>query len=509
MKKNGILWLSLAIVLVLVVGIVLAATHFVFVNGHVYPKQAQALDLRDRELTVEDYEAIARKLPQCYLVWNIPFQGGTLSSDSETLTVTTLTDEDVQVLEYAVALRTVDGWNCQDYAQLAQLQQRHPNATVRFHMTISGQDCDQDTRKLSLKGLSEEDARRLTYLPKLSQVAVSQCENYELLMRLQQEYPQWNLSYTVQLGETEYDWDSKTIQAEDATCDQLAAALPALPNLTQLQLVNPEGEGEALLGLRDTYTQVEMHWQLERYGQTVTDETTQWDISGVEVASCEEVEQAAAFLPALETLIMSDCGIDNETMAAFRERQRDNYKVVWTVYLGTRRAVRTDEEKLFGNCYFWDEELVNLKYCEDMIAIDIGHSGAKNIDFVAYMPHLTYFIIADTGVRDLTALSNCKELIWLELGWCNIESYEPLLGCTALEDLNIGRTFADPAPISKMTWLKNLWCMERSAAVQAQWREDLPDTNIVGIGTDVVAYGWRRLPNYYKMRDALDMYYMS
>ena len=95
------------------------------------------------------------------------------------------------------------------------------------------------------------------------------------------------------------------------------------------------------------------------------------------------------------------------------------------------------------------------------------------------------------------------------MGWDAIESYEPLLGCTALEDLNIGRTFADPEPISQMTWLKNLWCMEISGATQYAWRLALPDTNIVGKGNDVVAYGWRRLPNYYKMRDALGMYYMD
>ena len=41
------------------------------------------------------------------------------------------------------------------------------------------------------------------------------------------------------------------------------------------------------------------------------------------------VESLANLLPNLQKLIMSDCGIDNETMADFRERARDRYKVVW------------------------------------------------------------------------------------------------------------------------------------------------------------------------------------
>ena len=78
-----------------------------------------------------------------------------------------------------------------------------------------------------------------------------------------------------------------------------------------------------------------------------------------------------------------------------------------------------------------------------------------------------------------------------------------------MEDLNISRTFADPEPISQMTWLKNLWCMERGGAVTYKWTQDLPDTHVVGGDHDAISFGWRKLPNYYKMRDALDMYYMD
>ena len=78
-----------------------------------------------------------------------------------------------------------------------------------------------------------------------------------------------------------------------------------------------------------------------------------------------------------------------------------------------------------------------------------------------------------------------------------------------LEDVNLSRTFADPEPVKKMTWLKNLWCMERGNGVVYEWTQALPNTHVVGIGTDAIGYGWRKLPNYYKMRDALDMYYMD
>ena len=200
-------------------------------------------------------------------------------------------------------------------------------------------------------------------------------------------------------------------------------------------------------------------------------------------------------------------------MAAFREEKRAEYKVVWTVYLGSIAKCRTDATKFMpltqGDGYFQDWNAKDLKYCEDLEAIDIGHSRVKYIEWVAYMPHLKYLILADTDVRRLDGIENCKELVWLELSWCPVESYEPLVGCTALEDLNISRTFADPEPISQMTWLKNLYMIFGSGSDAWKCTQALPNTRVVANGDATVGGGWRRLPNYYAMRDCLGMYYMN
>ena len=60
-----------------------------------------------------------------------------------------------------------------------------------------------------------------------------------------------------------------------------------------------------------------------------------------------------------------------------------------------------------------------------------------------------------------------------------------------------------------MTWLKNLWVIECNAGVTYKMTQALPNTRVQGSGNATVASGWRNLPNYYAMRDALGMYYMS
>lgn len=511
-KKLTILLVS-AIALLLVAVVAVGAVTLVYVGGGFYPKNAQALDLRERELTVEDFEALTEKMPDCYMLWNVPFRGGKLESNTQSITLTSVTAEDVAALDYLTELRDVDATGCTDYALLRELQNRHPNATVRYQMTISGVTCDQDTESLALQGLSQEDGALLSYLPKLQKVAVSDCEDYAFLRQLQEANPQWNLTYTVALGDKTVAWDTQSLDAENLTYEDVANALAGLPNLQTLTLRNPDAQGQELLALREAYPDVDIHWQVELYGQTVTDETTELDISGNQISTCEEVEAAVACLPNLEKLIMSDCGIDSETMAAFRERQRDNYKVVWTVYLGSKCKVRTDDTYFMpikqGEYYFQDSYSHDLMYCEDMVCIDLGHHKIHNIDFVAYMPHLKYLIIAHTEVQHVDPIVNCQELIYLEVDWSTIRDYTPIAQLKNLEDLNLNETYCDITPILSMTWLKNLWAPGRSYTVRQQLIEALPNTHLQLTDQAPAGEGWRNLQNYYDMRDCLGMYYMD
>ena len=78
-----------------------------------------------------------------------------------------------------------------------------------------------------------------------------------------------------------------------------------------------------------------------------------------------------------------------------------------------------------------------------------------------------------------------------------------------IEDLNIGNTFCDITPILEMTWLKNLYMIFGNGGSAYKASQALPDTHVVASGTATVGGGWRRLQNYYDMRDMLGMYYMD
>ena len=83
------------------------------------------------------------------------------------------------------------------------------------------------------------------------------------------------------------------------------------------------------------------------------------------------------------------------------------------------------------------------------------------------------------------------------------------MDCTALEDLNLGNTFVDVTPILGMTWLKNVYFILGSQSAAYKVSQAIPDAHVVASGNATVGGGWRRLQNYYDMRDCLNMPYMN
>lgn len=559
-KLNPVLLIVLAAAL-LAVGIAVwfLLTH-VRVAGAFYSRNADVLDLRFADVTTADYDKLRKKAPNSEILWRIPFQGKTYDQDTDVLYVTSLTDEDVATLDYFTRLKTVEAQECTDYPQLAALTARRPEVTVEYTVTIDGREYPQDTAVVSISGITEEEINLLTYLPELTAVTAVGCRTPEQMTRLRDFCQEKGLSFALRFGTKTYP---DTVQELDVTgvTDGELELLQLLPELKTLHLKNPEADPETVAQLRSTYPKADISWEVEIAGVSFPDDTKEVDLSAVLESSAaqtaagtaagtqtaagaqtttktqtttgaatgtqstketqstapavtlnlEDLEKKMSYLSDAKQVFLGKCGLDNEELAALRERVRDSYKLVWTVQLGKKLTARTDDTTFMPVrehvYYFLDEDAYNLRYCEDMLCVDVGHMGLTNIDFVKGMPHLQILILAHNGqLQDISPISSCKELIFLELDWSAVKDFTPLVGCTSLEDLNIGLTYPSVEPLMQMTWLKNLWMVDRGGAYQLS--QALPDTKIVASADVTVGAGWRNLPNYYKMRDMLGMEYM-
>ena len=477
MKKNKLLPV---ILIVLVVAIVLGflgyrkyQDQFAYINEVRYEKKVEALDLsgqplgnpeelkpftelklldlRDTGITAGEYESVKSWLPETEILWDIPFQGQFYPQNTAALTVTALTREDIAALAYFTELKTVSAEDCPDYAALHELRMQRPDLELRYTVPVCGENYGYDVTELVLPG---------------------------------------------------------------ADAAVIGEVLPYLTELKAVELTAPLAPVEEILALRESFPDITFSWHLELAGIPVDEFTETLDLTGIPM-TVEEMDAVLPYLLNLTYVDMTDCGISNEEMEALNNRY-ENIKIVWTVILGSSYRMRTDAtffHPVQFNYYPKGDELYNLRYCHDIIMLDVGHMFINDCEFVAFMPHLKYLILAETTVHDLTPLTGLKELVYLELFIMRIDDFSPLLTLTALEDLNLHYTDGDVNIIAQMTWLKNLWWnnvdyKRLTKEEQQLLRDSIPGCNFDFTSPSSTGGKWRELPNYYAQRDAAGTYYM-
>lgn len=514
--------------------VLLLSGKFVIAGGGLLPAHASRLNLKKRNLSIAQYEEIHQKLPECVVLWSVPFQGGRVPSDAEVVTISSYDEEDAAKLAYFTNLKTVDGTGCEDFQSLYELQCHNPDLSVLYNVIIDGTKYGQDTTVIDVPNLTADQIAALECLPMLNQVNAAGCTNEKLLLQAQKDHPYWNMHFDVRIQGKLFSADTQNAALSGCNAEELNLILSALGQLKSLQLDHPAVTGDVLTAARKAYPNTDIHWTVDIYGQDCSDTLKELEISGVKLSGVDEAKAAAAYFPDLERITLIDTELDDAEIAAYRDEARDRYKVVWKLYIGRKSVAMSDDTWFFPtqqrDYYFQDADSYKLRYLEDCIAVDVGDQpNLKNVEWAVGMPHLQYLILAHTNVTNISALANCKELKFLECDLDNIhiKDLTPLNECTAMEDLNLGYTVGDASQIAGMTWLKHLWWRNASVTDQKLLMESLcgaaytfdaegnavdPEGNILDL-TDktvlrfqmqsAVGAGWRRLPGYYAMRDAL------
>lgn len=510
-KKLLVIALLALLLVAVLVGLVWHMNHYKMVDFKFYPKDAQALDLREEEITVKHFDKLRRQLPGCEIRWNVPFQDTYYDSEITELTVNHLTETDLKRLAYFEKLKVLDARSCTDYSLLLNLRTGRPDLNMLYNIPLDGTSYDQDSASVELSGLTAEELSLLPCLTKLDTVIVKAGGSGENLELLQDYCKENRLAFCISAGSTILPEDAQQVRIEGITEEDLSL-LEFLPQLKSVHLIEPAASAEAVLAFQSQRSDLTVTWEKTVCGVLCSNETVDVDLSEQTVPSIEAVEQGLAYFPNVKSVFLGEPGIDNEQIAAYRERSQDKYKVVWVVDLSGRMKVRTDIDNFMpsrdGWGYVRDHEVDNIRYCEDLICIDLGHMGIKDVSFLEPLVNLEYLILAHTEVQYINGIENCKKLKFLELDWSCIRDLSPLVGCTALEDLNIGNTWPDITPVLQMTWLKNLYMIYGSGGDAWKASQALPNTRVVASGNATVGSGWRKLPNYYAMRDILGMYYM-
>lgn len=407
------------------------------------------LDLRYTGITPEQLLWLRGRMPECEILWMIPFQGQYLPEDTKSVTVTSLTSEDVALLHLMPQLETVDGRLCPDPAPLLELKTRNPHLNVYYSVPLEGKAIAWDAVELSVAG---EDFFKLS------------------------------------------------------------EAIDLLPRLKAVTITKPVADVDAITGLEEIWEHISFSYCLDLYGQAVELDVETLDFTGIPMENTQALEAAMPLLTRLKHVEMVDCGIPDEDMAALNERWPDTF-FAWEIAIGKFkiRNDATHFMPYQYRHKLTDADADKLKYLTELICIDFGHMNISRSDYLAYMPKLQYLLICDTLITDISYCANMKDLKYAEFFLTPIKDFSPLLECPNLVDLNVSYCHPeDPLIFGQMPQLKNLWfrCTARSATIR-YLNQALPNTRMVFTEGSSTGDGWRELPNYYAQRDILGMYYME
>ena len=148
------------------------------------------------------------------------------------------------------------------------------------------------------------------------------------------------------------------------------------------------------------------------------------------------------------------------------------------------------------------EELSVLKYCWNLMALDVGHNKIDNLDFLYDLPNLRVLILACNAITDITPLASLEHLEYVELFNNKITDVTPLKDLPHLMDLNLSfNRIADLSPVENIKTIKRLWLFSSQKinkspdpAVVDALRAALPDAEIDTIHHPTTGT-WRYIAN--------------
>lgn len=531
-KKAWIGILAAALVLLIAAG-VFVGVNYTSVDGKLVSRRTEKLDLRGENITAEQLTKAREKLPDAHILWDIAIGGKTIDGESENIVTADFSAGDIPAFARLENLASADVSACSDISAILALRAALPEVRVFWTVPLAGESFDGDSENIIVPDASEEELRAaLVRLPELKTLTLTGSTlSLESQLALKEEFPSVSFVWDVTLAGKTFVSDAAALDftgtplTED-TLSEIGAALVLLPDARSVTLTACGLSEDALRTFSAAHPEVLTIWETQLFGVTFTTDAEEIEFTDIPltVEDAAQIEDMLPYMPNLKKVVMLRCGISNEDMEEINLRHED-VQFVWMVQVYAY-GVRTDQTYFsIYNCeytYGIDDHLADeLRYCHDMIAVDLGHMHLYgDTYFLTQMPHLQYLILASAGPDPIPELASLKELRFLELGKASFTDITPLAECPNLTDIDLmykrvksdAVAEADIETLCKMKQLKRLYIGGNmyNDEQMARLREALPDTQIiVHLSPEWFAQRWREAEIYFEMRDALHMYYID
>lgn len=424
-----------------------------------------------------------------------------LRKKAEYLTVAA-TKQDFSLLEECINLKYLDLTGSTCYEEILAYANAHPQVELVYTAPLGNLMLSNSETHAVLKNDAfspELLISQMKYLPRLTHLDLPKTTlSRSQLDALRTAYPDLQLYYTVELLGKEYDSGNTEINLSNLTSDTLAEAaekLALLPAVTDVQLSERLSMADVKF-LMEQFPEIHFQYTFDLFGKTLSTEEERVEYTNVSVGNsgADQIRAALDIMPKCTYFKLENCGLDNEVLASI-QADYPNTKIVWRVSFGGQYSLLTDETTLRTVYGVENSHNAILKYCTSLKYIDMGHNTTlTDISFASYMPDLEILILSGSSVKNVDALANCKNLVFLEMANClSLEDISGLKDCKNLRFLNIGFSrVTDLSPIEDLPLERFVYLGPKiDKETQAAFEESHPNCWVRFTGSDPLSLGWK------------------
>jgi len=495
-----------------------------------YP-DLEVLDLRNVDATEQLVNDLSAHLEECIILWLVPIGSSRYDNSLSEITLPDDTNaDDIRKLSYFSNLERVNATKC--VISEALLKECLKFSDIAFTWSIAGVPVSADTSRLDLSGTILESAEPLQILlksyPNIIEVDLTNANmSRESLLSLKDRHGNANLIRNIEIAGKSISCWEESIDLTGIEPDEIEGLIGSLSFFPTLETVDLSGQPfpvESIEMLKQTYPDVYFNFTLNAFSKLLTTNSERVDLSEITIKTHEEVASVLRYFPNIKEVNLCDTGINNSQM----EQLIDAFpgvKFIWYIRIGGWK-IRTDitafskgqRQKFLngmgeflddGKTNFYSEDLEPLKYCKDLIFLDLGHGNRiTDLSILYNFPKLRGLILSMNKISDITPISSLKKLESLEIYQNYIVDLSPLSTLSELKYLNLSiNSFTDITPLLELKQLQKLWLVRndlsedsKAALVQA-----LPECEICFWSWGSGSGGWRDNPLYFEYQKAFDL----
>lgn len=435
------------------------------------------------------HDALQAAQPGCSILWSIPVADVHYDSAAPGFDLT--------------SLRLSTG-------ELYDLLARYPDKQFLYAVPLYGKRYAMDIHTLNLKGETPDAAAIEDALGLFTEVTTvdlrGEKASAETVATLCDAHPDIRFMFTCDVPGEGMTTEDSTVKIKGDYDDLSAylAYIDYMPNLEVMDAVDVELTNDQVDEIAAADYGNKLKYSVSAFGLKVNSLATELNLDGTPVGTVEAVEEMLSRLPNLERVSMCECGLTEDQMGMLFDGHPD-IKFIWYIEFGHYR-LRTDVTAFTtglgtGNKYRYpDETFKALRYCNDLMMLDLGHCKIKSLDNFLTLKKLRVLILADNLLTDISDITSFPDLEYVELFLNDITDVTPLTELTHLVDLNIfyNPLYENHKVLRSMTWLRRLWIggCRLSKEDLAELQAALPYTKINVEGKSSTGMGWRKHSHY-------------